>query len=94
MVAVDSDGRPVEIPALHPKNPAEVKRFDAARSCHEANLPGAGRPRDQARQATKRRVGDVAGTATVVAVVVSSRFETSPRRLGHEKCPVHGGYHL
>lgn len=35
MVAVDSDGRPVGIPALHPKDPFEVKRFEAAR-CRRA----------------------------------------------------------
>jgi len=35
MVAVDGDARPIEIPALHPKDPVEVKRFEAAR-CRRA----------------------------------------------------------
>jgi acyl-CoA hydrolase len=36
MVAVDSDGRPVEIPALQPKDPVTVKRFQAAQRRREA----------------------------------------------------------
>ena len=35
-------------------------------------LPGAGRPSDQARSAANGRVGGVAGTATVVTVVVKT----------------------
>jgi acyl-CoA hydrolase len=37
MVAVDIEGRrPVEIPALHPRDSVEVKRFEAARRRRDA----------------------------------------------------------
>jgi acyl-CoA hydrolase len=36
MVAVDSDGRAVEIPALQPKDPVAIKRFQAAHRRREA----------------------------------------------------------
>jgi hypothetical protein len=56
-----------------------------------ATLPGAGRCSDQARSVANGRVGGVAGTATVVTVVVKtvvrSRVAARLRRLVISECP-------
>lgn len=37
-VAIDSDGKPVSVPALEPETPNEVRRFNAARERRERGL--------------------------------------------------------